>query len=490
MDKTKACFLSMMLLFATKFYDVHAEMILLPKVYNTVNLVEDGLYKFTDVSIKIDKDTLLNNRLEWFQDMKFGLFIHFGIYSQWGCIESWPLVEDDKWARPDDLKAWTDRNKDLELFKHDYWSLNKTFNPVKFDPDKWADAAKQAGMKYFIFTTKHHDGFCMYDTHQTDFKISGHDCPFQTSAHPDITKEAFKAFRKKDFGIGVYYSKADWHSQYYWIPDSAARTRNPNYNPIRHPEEWGKFVGFVHSQIEELMTGYGPVDILWLDAGQVLPPHQDIKMDKLVSMARKLQPGLIVVDRGGGGKYENYHTPEQNVPEKPLPFFWETCLTMGDQWSYKPDDKYKSSFQLIHLLVDIVAKGGNLLLNIGPQPDGELPPVALSRLREIGDWMKVNSEGIYGTRPIAPYKEGQMAFTTKDKKVYAIYLANSEGEEMPEKVTFSKLKPEKGSKIFLLGYKKFLEWKTSDNGITSIFIPAKIIKSPPCKHAYIFKILN
>ena len=432
-------------------------------------------------------DLRLKQRLEWFQDMKFGLFIHFGMYSQWGCMESWPLVEETKWARPDDLKAWTDRNKDLELFKHDYRLLNKTFNPTKFDPDKWADAAKQAGMKYFVFTTKHHDGFCMYDTHQTDYKISASDCPYHTNARPDIAKEAFKAFRNKGFGIGAYYSKADWNSPYYWVPDSIAHSCNPNYDTALHPEKWNKFVDFVHKQVEELMSGYGTVDILWLDAGQVRPPLQDIRMDSLVTMARKYQPNLIVVDRTIGGKHENYHTPEQEVPEKPLSFVWETCMTMSDQWSYKPGDNFKTTHQLIHLLVDIVAKGGNFLLNVGPQPNGELPETALSRLSEIGDWMKVNSEAIYGTRAIAPYKNGQVAFTKKADAIYAIYLAKNEGDGLPENVTFSELKPEQGSKVFLLGYKKPLTWKTADNGVTTIVVPANAIKSPPCKHAYVFK---
>lgn len=493
MNMTKVFYIIVLLLLSIAFYTGHAENVLVQKSGNTGILVEpDGPRKFIEAEKDSDivKDTLLNQRLEWFQDMKFGLFIHFGIYSQWGCIESWPLVEEDKWARPDGLKAWTERNKDMELFKHDYWLLNKTFNPLKFDPNKWADAAKQAGMKYFVFTTKHHDGFCMFDTHQTDYKISGTDCPFHTNAYTDIAKEAFKVFRNKGFGIGAYYSKADWHSPYYWVPDSAARTRNPNYNPGKHHEIWGKFVEFVYKQVEELMTGYGPVDILWLDAGQVRPPQQDIQMDRLVSMARKYQPGLIVVDRTVGGKYENYRTPEQEVPEKPLPFVWETCMTMGDQWSYKPGDNYKSTHQLIHLLVDIVAKGGNFLLNIGPQPNGELPDAALSRLREIGDWMKVNSEAIYGTRPIAPYKEGQVAFTKKNNTVYAIYLTNNEREGLSEKVSFSKLKPELGSKVYLLGFKQALEWETAKNGLTTVMVPTKAIKLPPCKHAYVFKFVK
>lgn len=433
------------------------------------------------------EDPQLAQRLEWFQDLKFGLFMHWGAYSQWGCIESWPLVEEDKWARPNDLKAWTDRNKDIEWFKRDYWPLPKTFNPVKFDPAKWVEAAKYAGMKYYVFTTKHHDGFCMFDTRLTDYRITAPDCPFHTNARSNVVKEVFQAFRQAGFGIGAYFSKADWHSPYYWSPDAPAKTRNPNYDTRKEPEKWAKFVQFVYGQIEELMSGYGHVDILWLDAGQVRPPRQDIQMDKLAAMARRYQPGLIIVDRTVGGKYENYRTPEQEVPDKPLPYVWETCMTMGDQWSNKPNDNYKSAHRLIQLLVDIVAKGGNFLLNIGPQPDGELPAVALSRLKEIGDWMHVNGEGIYGTRPIAPYKEGQVAFTHKGQTVYAIYLTKNAADGLPDKVSFSSLKPVPGSEIHLLGVSEPLKWQTGPDGKIVIQIPPLVIAAPPGLHAFVFK---
>jgi len=429
----------------------------------------------------------LEERLEWFQDQKFGLFVHWGAYSQWGCIESWPLIEEDKWARPDNLKAWTDRNMDMEWFMRDYWALPKTFNPVKFDPQKWADAAKYAGMKYFVFTTKHHDGFCMFDTHLTDYRITAPDCPFHTNPRADIAKEVFEAFRKEGFGIGVYFSKADWHSPYYWNPDAPAHTRNPNYDTLQNPKRWSKFVEFVHGQIEELMTGYGHVDILWLDAGQVRPPRQDIQMDRLASMARKHQPQLIVVDRTVGGEHENYRTPEQKVPDEPLPYVWETCMTMSNQWSYKPNDKYKSTHRLIHLLVDIVAKGGNFLLNIGPNPDGELPAVALSRLKELGDWMKINGEAIYGSRPISPYKDGQIAFTRHGETAYAIHLTEKEQDGLPEKISFSGLKPEPGSSINMLGVENALQWQTDDSGKTVIEIPESIMQSPPCDHAFVLR---
>ncbi len=437
---------------------------------------------------EVETDPLVLRKLEWFQDQRFGLMVHFGAYSQWGCIESWPLIEEDKWARPDDLKAWTERGKDMPKFMHDYWLLPKTFDPSKFDPSKWAAAAKYAGMKYLVFTTKHHDGFCMYDTKLTDYRITAPDVPFHADPRANVAKMVFDTFRKEGFGIGLYYSKADWHSPYYWDPAAPAHTRNPNYDSLKDPERWRKFVEFVHGQIEEITSTLGPADILWLDAGQVRPPQQDIRMDKVAAIVRKNQPGMIVVDRTVGGKYENYRTPEQEIPDKPLPYIWESCLTMGDQWSYKPDDKYKSTHKLIGMLVDIVAKGGNFLLNVGPQPDGEFPPIALSRLKEIGDWMAVNAEAIHGTRAIAPYKDGQVAFTRRDA-VYAIYVGKDENDSLPETISFSGIRPAAGSAMFLLGSQEPLKWRTDDNGKTTINVHAAVRQSPPCRHAWVFKMI-
>ncbi|MCZ2077333.1 MAG: alpha-L-fucosidase [Bryobacterales bacterium] len=406
-------------------------------------------------------DDRLQQRLEWFQDQKFGLMLHWGAYSQMGVIESWPLVwADRKWSNP---KIST--REEMVEFRKRYFALPRTFNPTEFDPAVWARHAKAAGMRYVVFTTKHHDGFAMFDTRQSEYRVTAPEVTFSRDPRSNIVREVFSAFRKQGLGIGAYFSKSDWHSPFYWRPDVFAEDRNPNYDTLADSRRWAQFVQFVHGQIGELVTGYGPIDILWLDGGQVRPPKQNIDMDRLVAMARRHQPGLIVVDRTVGGKHENYRTPEQKVPQKPLDGPWESCITMGTQWSYKPADTYKPARELVHLLVDVVAKGGNLLLNIGPQPDGQLPEEAVVRLEEIGRWMAVNGKAIHGTRAFAPYREGRIAYTRRGNTIYAFYLLEH-GERPPSQIVIPAVRPGSGTHVELLGSRASVEWSVAAQGIT------------------------
>lgn len=381
----------------------------------------------------------LQERLEWFQDQKFGLILHWGPYAQWDCCESWPLSPGDEWARNDNMKCWTSRGKDMSVFQRDYWALNRTFNPSAYDPSVWADLALQAGIRYVALTTKHHDGFCMWDTATTDYKITGPESPYKV----DVYKKLCDAFQSRGMAISTYFSKADWHTPLYWAPEKPVVSRQANTSD--DPAVWSKFVEFTHNQIRELMTGYGKIDVLWLDAGWVHKGQgEDIDMDGMVSMARSLQPGLIVANRTVGDAYEDFITPEHEIPTEPLSRPWESCLCMATSWKYEENDVFKPVEEILRMLIDIVSKGGNFLIGVGPTPSGEFPPTAVSRLREIGAWMAINSEAIHGTRAIAPYGEGNVRFTRKGNRVYAFVMEGST-------VNLRSLKPPIGGEIRLLG---------------------------------------
>jgi alpha-L-fucosidase len=207
-----------------------------------------------------DSDPLVRRKLDQWQDLKLGLLMHWGTYSQWGIVESWSLCSEDE--------SWCRRSMDdYATYKKAYEALQTTFNPVRFDPDRWAKAAKDAGMRYVVFTTKHHDGFSMFDTHETDYRITSPHTPFSSNPRADVTREIFNAFRAQGFMVGAYFSKPDWHSPDYWWPYFATPDRNPNYDIKKYPDRWARFVAFTHAQIGELMSRYGPVDILWLDGG-------------------------------------------------------------------------------------------------------------------------------------------------------------------------------------------------------------------------------
>jgi alpha-L-fucosidase len=442
-------------------------------------------------------DPLVQAKLEQWQDRKFGFMMHWGTYSQWGVVESWSICSED----------WIDRKgANYVDYVRRYEELPKTFNPTKFDPEKWAQAAWDAGMRYVVFTTKHHDGFCMFDSKYTDYKITGPDCPFRTSPKADVSKAIFEAFRQQGFMAGAYFSKPDWHHDDYWAPEWATPNRCNNYDISKYPERWQRFEDFTYHQIEELMTGYGPMDILWLDGGWVRPDStineevrswgydipdwgQNIDMPRIAKMARQQQPGLLIVDRSVHGPFENYRTPEQRIPNKTLPYPWETCMTMARGWSYSFNPNYKPTHQLIHTLVDIVAKGGNLLLNVGPGPDGELDSEAYERLAEIGDWMDINGEAIYGTRPIAPFKEGKVCLTEKKdgKTLYAIYLADVDEKEIPAAILVSAIVLPPPARVKLLGSDEELSWEKVGKGFM-IHVPARLQKRPPCEHAFAFQI--
>jgi alpha-L-fucosidase len=411
-------------------------------------------------------DPLVKARLDKWQDQKFGMIIHWGIYAVPGIIESWSVCSED-WIERDSTKSYDD-------YKKWYFGLSKEFYPVKFDPSVWAKAGKDAGMKYLVFTTKHHDGFAMFDTKTSDYSIAKG--PFANNPKKDVAKYVFDAFRNEGFMIGAYFSKPDWHSEYYWWPKYATADRNNNYDLRKHPWRWNKFKDYTYNQITELMHNYGSMDILWLDGGWVRPLEtvndevrawgaaipawsQDIDMPKIVGMARKAQPGLLVVDRTVHGPYENYQTPEQKIPEGQLDHPWESCITLGGAWGFVNNEQYKPAGQVIHSLIEIVAKGGSLLLGVGPKADGTIPAEAISRLEEIGNWLNVNGKAIYSTRITKVYHDGNTWFTqSKDGGTKYALTCLKKDQPLPAYISWKGNVPAKGSKVTLLQNQQRLKW--------------------------------
>jgi len=316
-------------------------------------------------------------RLEWFRDQGFGLFIHWNVDCQLGTVISHSLVGT---------------SKDYE--RRYFGELPRTFNPRNFHPDDWADLAKLAGIRYVVLTAKHHAGFCLWPTGTTDFSVA------QTPFRRDITAEVIAAFRSRGIAPGLYFSPDDFW--WLWKHGIPIQRGIPAVQPSANPG----LMSHDQAQLHELLTGYGPIDLLFFDG----------EARGLRELAWGLQPD-IVVTRGA------IPTPEQNVPGVPLPGAWESCITMGHGWGYQPTlETYKSGGECISLLVETRAKGGNLLLNVGPKPDGELPAEQQERLREIALWMFVNGECIHGVRPWVITNEGNIWFTKKKDSdtLYAI----------------------------------------------------------------------
>lgn len=449
--------------------------------------IKNGVHGCSSVReyIKPRNESVLK-ALEEFQDKKLGFMMHWAPVCQLGIYESWCLCDDaDSWSAHE--IPWVD---DKDKFREDYKKLPKTFNPIAFNPYEWAKLAKDCGFKYVLFTTKHHDGFCMWDTKTTDYKITNKDYPFSTHKYANVCKHVFDAFRNEGLGVHAYFSKPDWYSEYYWAPEfkkpGDKTTPNTNYVVKDHPEVWNKFVEYTHNQIREIMSNYGKIDVLWLDGGCVNPNinNQDVKIGEIVEEIRSTtQPHLLSADRTVGGEYENFITPEQSLPDEPIFVPWESCITVGDRFSFHYTQKYKTPRQIVHMLIDIVAKGGNLALNITPQPNGMLPAQGIKVIKELGQFLKVNGEGIYGTRVCAPYVKDKFSFTKKNDHIYAFYSCD-ENEEIEEK--FNIPIEFKAKSVIYLGNNKKLSFKVKQ-GSLEVDLPRESIENNT-QYAIAFKI--
>ncbi|MCA1947591.1 MAG: alpha-L-fucosidase [Armatimonadetes bacterium] len=320
----------------------------------------------------------------WFVESRLGLFIHWGLYA---------LPARHEWV------------KNFERIRNeDYQKYFDRFDPDLYDPKAWAKAAKAAGMRYFVITTKHHEGFCLFDSKLTDYKAPNTPCG------KELLRPMVEAFREEGLRVGFYHSLIDWHHPDYTVDrmhplrdDAEARAANAQRDFKRYRE-------YLHGQVRELLTNYGRVDYIWFDFSYPGPDgkgRDDWGSEELLKMCRELQPGILVNDRldldeQGGWDVK---TPEQVMMREPLqhngkPIVWETCQTFSGSWGYHRDEAtWKSVEQLLYLLIDTVSKGGNLLLNVGPTARGEFDDRALSRLSAMGEWMRRHGRAIYGCGP-------------------------------------------------------------------------------------------
>lgn len=365
-------------------------------------------------------------RMAWYTQARFGMFIHWGLYA---------IPARGEWIRS------TER-----ITKEEYMKYFREFDPVDYDPKKWARAAKEAGMKYVVLTAKHHDGFCLFDSQYTDFKSTN------TKCGRDLVKEYVEAVRGEGLKVGLYFSLLDWYHEDY-----------PHYGDDHHPmrddpaysnegRNFDRYVEYLHNQVREICTNYGKIDILWFDfsygEGENTMRGEKWRATELVSMVRSLQPGVIIDNRlevsgeGFGSLWEGnptpYHgdfvSPEQIIPPNGLldkngkDLIWEACVTMNNNWGYSRNDRFfKPSSMLIKKLVECVSKGGNLLLNVGPDAKGNIPAQSLSILADIGAWMRGNSESIYGCGKAGMEKPDVGRITRKGTKLYYHLFENTVG---------------------------------------------------------------
>lgn len=410
-----------------------------------------------------------NARMQWWKDAKFGMFIHWGGYSHLGGVYKGDTING--------IAEWLQFYKKIPA--DEYAGLIKGFNPVKYNPEEWAKLAKDAGMKYLVITSKHHEGLAMWDSKVTDFDI----VDFSTYGK-DVLKPLAVACRKNDVKFGTYHSILDWHY---------AEAKGDSFHLYRDK--------ILKPQLKEIMEELDP-EVMWFD-GEWIPEWTEEQGVEVYNYLRNMKPDLIINNRVGKGRdgmqgmnkegayVGDFGTPEQEILSGASNLDWESCMTMNDTWGFKyGDTNWKSSKTLIHNLIDVVSKGGNYLLNVGPTAEGLIPQESINRLMEIGKWLKINGEAIYATKRAEHYKDAESIryIANKDNKtIYALSM------EWPgDTLSLKYYKPDENSEIYLLGYPTALSWDYDLSKGLSINIPSEL-QSPenwPCKHAFVFKIIG
>ncbi len=357
-------------------------------------------------------------RTEWFRDARFGMFIHWGIYA---------IPARGEWVKYQE-----------KMTDEEYREYFENFDPVDYNPAEWAKLAKQAGMKYAVITAKHHDGFCLFDSKYTDYKATN------TPAGRDLIREFVDAFRAEGLKIGFYYSLLDWHHPGYPVDgDCVIHPMTGKEGYSNEDRDFNSYLEYMHNQTRELLTNYGKIDIMWFDFSCGEMTGEKWEATKLVKMTRELQPGIIIDNRlGGNMELENpeyyagdFEGPEQIIPKGPIvdelgrPIPWEACITLNNNWGYaRNDDEYKSAGTVIKTLVNCVSKGGNLLLNVGPDARGRIPMESVKVLKETGQWMEENAESIYDCEAAEFEKPEWGRYTQKGKLLYAHVFDQSIGQ--------------------------------------------------------------
>jgi len=357
-------------------------------------------------SSKESKDYLQASEedMRWWREMKFGLFIHWGPVSLKGT--------EIGWSRGGERRGRTGKGS---IPADIYDNLYKHFKPIKFDADQWVQIAKDADMKYLVFTSKHHDGFSMFDSKLTDYKITN--SPFKR----DVVKELADACHKAGLKLGYYYSPVDW------------------YHPDYRTENHARYIEFLHGQLREICSNYGRIDIIWFDG--LGGTAKDWDSENLFRMIRRLQPHVIINNRAG--LPGDHDTPEQRIGKFQADRPWETCMTICRQWAWKPNDQMKSLKQCIHTLVRVVGGDGNFLFNVGPMPDGRIEPRQVQKLREMGKWLKEYGQSIYTTRG-GPFKPGTWGASTHKANTIYVHVLNWDDDTLtlppiPKKIVASSL---------------------------------------------------
>lgn len=436
--------------------------------------------KLTKVEILNESKEDFDRRMEWWRDATFGMFIHWGPYAVPAGVHDGERIEG--------IGEWIMERADIPVSEYEEYA--RQFNPVKYDADEWVRIAKNAGMKYIIITSKHHDGFGLWDS-----EVSEYDAVDFAPIQKDLLAELKEACDKHGIKLGFYYSIMDWHH-----PDAQA-PHYPDYNTDEKSNpNFDRYVeNYLKPQVKELVENYDPA-VLWFD-GEWIPEWTHEHGVEMYTWLRQMKPDLIInnrVDVGRAGMQgmnkgdENYvgdfGTPEQEILESTSEFDWEACMTMNDTWGYKKhDDNWKSAETLIHNLVDIAAKGGNYLLNVGPTADGLIPQASVERLEKMGEWLDVNGEAVYASERLQNhFSQGEMIRYTKKKEepvYYGIFLENP-----GESIRFNYLKPEEGSEVFLLGHDEPLQWNFEEGAGLTVEIPAELRDDQKFGPAWVFKV--